>query len=92
LPGQKLAQSVHCAFSFAQEHNDLTNQWMSISNYICVLEIEEDKLNQFIEKLLYQNIKFSIFKEPDMDNRITSIAIEPGIVSKKLCSNLKLAK
>ena len=47
LPGQKLAQSVHCAFSFAQEHNDLTSQWMSISNYICVLEIEEDKLNQF---------------------------------------------
>jgi hypothetical protein len=38
-----------------------------------------------------QGIRFSVFKEPDIDNQITAIALEPGSKSKKICSNLSLA-
>lgn len=52
---------------------------------------DESDLNKLIEKALLNNIKFSVFREPDIDNQITAITLEPSLISKKLCSNLKLA-
>lgn len=37
-----------------------------------------------------QNINFSIFREPDIDNQITAIAFEPSDATQKLCKNLPL--
>jgi hypothetical protein len=91
-PGMQLAQSCHACFAFAQEHFDATKQWMDVSNYICVLGIEnEDGLKQLIMAAQEQGIKHSIFREDDIDNEITAIALEAGEKSKKLCSRLKLA-
>lgn len=87
-----LAQSCHVAFAFSKEHTSLANQWQEISNYIGILTARsEDEFSQILEKATSQNIKFSAFKEPDLDNQITAIALEPGIQSKKLCSQLPLA-
>jgi hypothetical protein len=36
-------------------------------------------------------LRFSIFREPDFDNQVTAIAIEPGENGKKFCSSLPLA-
>ncbi len=65
---------------------------MDISNYIAILNIEnEEKLIKLIGWAQIKNIKFSIFRESDLDNQITAVTLEPGELSKKLCSNLKLA-
>jgi hypothetical protein len=32
-----------------------------------------------------------VFREPDINNEITAIAVEPSEKSRKLCSNLPLA-
>jgi peptidyl-tRNA hydrolase len=91
-PGAKLAQSCHAAFAFAIEHPQLTGEWFRDSNYICILEIDnEEKLLDLMERAKQQDISASIFREPDMDGQITAIALCPGIASKKLCSNLPLA-
>lgn len=91
-PGVKLAQSVHAAFAFSQAHPEITGLWMKESNYICILEIEgEEKLFNLINDALRDGIASTMFREPDLDNSLTAIAIEPGPKSKKLCSNLKLA-
>lgn len=91
-PGSQLAQSCHCCFQFAQEHPQLSNEWMRNSNYICILEIDNEaglvKLAQEAEE---NNILISRFVEPDYDNSLTAIALAPGWQSKKLCSNLRLA-
>lgn len=51
----------------------------------------EEELYKLLEKASSKQIKFSSFREPDINNELTSIVLEPGEKSKKLCSNLKLA-
>jgi peptidyl-tRNA hydrolase len=91
-PGMQLAQSCHACFAFAREHSSETIQWMDVSNFICILNIEnEAALQELIMAAQEQGIKHSIFREDDLDNQITVIALEAGEKSKKLCSKLKLA-
>ena len=91
-PGAKLAQSVHAAFRFADEWRHTTNDWMDNSEYICILEANnEAELNALLESAKQANIPNSHFIEPDFDNSLTAIALAPGPQSKRLCSNLSLA-
>lgn len=65
---------------------------MTNSNYICILEAaNEAELHLFIDRAIKKNILYSIFREPDLNDAITAIALAPGNNSKKICSRLKLA-
>jgi hypothetical protein len=91
-PGAMLAQSCHVAFTFGKQFPDISNIWQNESNYLVILSVKNEyELNKLIEKAILKNIKFSIFREPDINNQVTAIALEPGIHTKKLCSRLKLA-
>lgn len=88
----QLSQSCHAALHFMLEYRAITEDWMTNSDYIVILNIEnEQELYQLVERAKEHDIKVSIFREPDVDDQITAIALEPGIKSKKLCSNLPLA-
>lgn len=90
--GYQGVQSIHSAIQFVFEHPEYAQEWYKQSNYIGFLSVkDESDLNKLIEKALLNNIKFSVFREPDIDNQITAITLEPSLISKKLCSNLKLA-
>lgn len=85
-------QAIHAAIQFQHDHPDFAANWYSKSNYIGFLSVSNlDELIELINKIKCVDIKFSIFREPDIDNQITAIAIAPGNLSKKICSNLKLA-
>lgn len=74
------------------EHPDINKEWFDKSNYLGFLSVaNEIELNKIIDKATYHGIKCSIFREPDIGNEITAIALAPGIKTRKLCSNLKLA-
>lgn len=64
---------------------------METSNYICILETSADRLMELISKANENDIRYSIFREPDYDNAITAVALEPDEKSKKICSNFRLA-
>jgi len=51
----------------------------------------ETELQQLAEEAALHDIQVSIFREPDIDNQVTAIALAPHPKSKKLCSNLRLA-
>lgn len=90
--GAQAAQSCHCAFSFMEEHLDIARNWMYNSNYIAILACKnEQALLSLIDKAEKKGINFSVFFEPDFDNEITAVALEPGKMSKKLCSSFRLA-
>ena len=66
------------------EHPEIHKEWFEQSNYLGLLSVaNEYELTQLIEKALLHGIKCSVFKEPDIDNQITAIALAPGPKTKK---------
>ena len=82
---------MHALREFVKDHPDIDKEWFEKSNYLGFLSVkDEHQLVKLAEQALAKGIKFSIFREPDIDNQITAIAIEPGAKSKKLCAKLQL--
>lgn len=91
-PGYQGVQSQHAAIQFVMEHPEIGKVWFGKSNYLGWLSVaDEQELCQLIEKAHQLGITVSVFREPDVDDRITAIALEPGARSRKLCSTLTLA-
>jgi peptidyl-tRNA hydrolase len=91
-PGYQGVQSIHAAVQFAFEHPDINKEWFENSNYLGFLSVQNEReLNSLIEEAGKKNIKHSIFREPDVDNQITAIALAPGSDTRRLCSRLPLA-
>jgi hypothetical protein len=75
-------------FQFPEE----SKAWHINSNSIVCLSVkDEQSLLKLSEKLSFEGIKHVLFREPDIQNQITSIAIEPCDRAKKICSNMPLA-
>ena len=92
LPYQAV-QSGHAGIQFQYEHPELAKNWYSNSNYLVFLSAEnEDELKKFINKANSNNIKISIFREPDINNEITAIAVEPCEWSRKHTSGFPLMR
>jgi len=90
--GQQAVQAMHALRQFVHDHSEVDRCWFEQSNYIGLLSVNnENDLYRLIETAEQRNIRFSIFKEPDIGNQITAIALEPCKESKKMCSQLKLA-
>lgn len=74
------------------QHYEETKTWNEISNSLVFVTVaDENELSNLIEKAKSKEIKFSLFREPDIDNALTAITLEPCEKTRKLCSNLKLA-
>ncbi len=90
--GDQASQISHSVIEFCFKYPEVTKDWFINSNYICLLQVKnEEELIKLINKAEEKEIKYSIFRESDLDNSITSICLEPGIKTKKLVSSLKLA-
>lgn len=91
-PGYQAVQSCHALRQFTEEHPEIDKAWFDKSNYLALLSVdnEQDLLN-LIEQAENLNIKFSIFREPDIDNAITAITLAPCDASRRICSKIKLA-
>lgn len=90
--GYQAVQSIHAMRQFTAEHPDIDKEWFTNSNYLGLLAAkDESELLEIIRKAALDDIRYSIFREPDVDNAITAIALEPGEKSKRLCSRLPLA-
>lgn len=88
--GSQSVQSTHAAIQFIFEHPEISEFWFK-DPYLAQLSVEnEDALKHLIHKLQKANIKYSIFREPDLGNEITAIAIEPSDKTRKLISHLPL--
>jgi peptidyl-tRNA hydrolase len=88
--GLRCAQICHAALKFAHEWRTIETAWYHGSNNIVILEVEDQaELLVMIERLRNGGISLSVFEEPDLNNEITAIAVEPK--AKRLLRRVRLA-
>lgn len=69
----------------------ITRDWFTRSNYlICVRALDEFALADLAAAAGAEGIAMTIVREPDLQNEITAVALEPGDVARRLCANLPL--
>lgn len=74
------------------KYPELTKYWNQESNFIAILAAKnEDELIKLIQRAENKDIKFAYFRESDLDDQITAVAIEPGVKGKKITSCFALA-
>lgn len=88
--GQKAVQSAHAAVNFVFEHPNRAGPWFRESNYLVLLEADNEVVERIIDKCNKVGLDYIVFREPDLGNIITAIAIEPSSTTQKLVRNLKL--
>lgn len=89
-PGLMLAQSGHALRLFVDQHPVVDKEWYETSNNLVVLGVpNETELAKLADDLDSYGVKVSSFREPDLDNEMTAIAVEPS--GYKHLSNLPLA-
>jgi hypothetical protein len=69
-----------------------SRDWHTNSNYLAVLQVDDEDHLLEISKLLYEEgVRHVQFREPDIGYTLTALAIEPGDHTRRICSKLPLA-
>ena len=90
LPGPRAVQAIHAAQEFVHQHPEVDLEWYEVSNHLAFLEVpDEAALHRLVERARLKGLAVAVFREPDLDNRVTAIALEPA--AKNLCRGLPLA-
>jgi len=85
-------QSAHAIADFGINYPKEFQYWHSSSNYLACLSVKDEiSLQMLASKLSKENIKHITFREPDLGNQITAIAIEPSDMTRRICSSFPLA-
>ena len=86
------AQAVHAAFAFSHQHRDLVDPWLVQSNFLVIVQVpNEDALHDLISEAHRRGIVHVGVREPDINDEVTAVALEPGVAAQKLCAQLPLA-
>ena len=90
-PGLAAAQAVHAAFQFASQHPSITGTWLRDSQYVVIISVpDEVGLIGLASRALAAGIQVSTWAEPDMGGQKTAVALEPGLIARRLCANYSL--
>ncbi len=89
--GYRAVQSTHAAINFIFEHYGRASPWFLESNTLVQLEVKNEKqLQLLIDKCQQLQICYTVFREPDIGNQITAVALEPSDKTQKLVRNIPL--
>jgi hypothetical protein len=90
-PSYQAVQAAHAGIQFQYDHPEIAREWHEKSKYLVHLSARDiNHLEDLIFKANRKDIKYSIFREPDIGNEITAVAFEPSEASRKLLSSLPL--
>jgi len=88
--GQQAIQAAHAFREFVDQYPEIDREWHKTSNYLILKAVpDEVALRKLVQKAEDRDIKCSVFHEPDRQNEMTAIAIEPN--GRKLLQRLPLA-
>lgn len=91
-PGLQIAQAIHAKDEFTREHPHAEQEWARTSNTISVLQVAgEQALRGVIDAASTLDVPHSFFEEPDLDGRVTAVALAPTMMSARIVRGLKPA-
>ncbi len=91
-PGLQIAQSIHAARQFAADHQAVEQEWFRKSNTVAVLSVpDETALRKLKTKAEMKGVQYSEFREPDLSDSMTAMALAPTDAARRLCRALPLA-
>lgn len=89
-PGARAAQLCHALREFVAVYPDHDRRWFETSNTLVLLEAENaSELLVLRDRANDRDIPVVVFREPDLDNAITALAIGPS--GRRLVRDLPLA-
>ena len=89
-PGLQVAQSCHALRLFVDEHPEVDQAWYRSSNNLVVLQSSsKEELAKLAYELTKAGVEVSLFREPDLGDELTAVAVSP--TGAKYLSNLPLA-
>lgn len=83
-------QSTHAALEFVLNFPDIAKDWNESKYLVQVTVPSKDDLERFRDTLDFHNLKYYAFYEPDLNNELTALCIEPDPLTLKLIKKLKL--
>jgi peptidyl-tRNA hydrolase len=91
-PGLQAAQACHAVTDLILTYPEEAQKWREDSNFLIVLSVEnEQELCELAIELARTNMHWCKFREPDMNNELTALAVLPDKYSEKFFRNLPLA-
>lgn len=91
-PGPRIAQAAHGMASFARAHPESLKAWADGHNTIaCVTVPDAAAYEGLLLRLDIDRVPYAIFREPDLGNAITAVAIAPHPRATAHCAHLPLA-
>lgn len=91
-PGYQAVQSIHAAQQFAVLFPSINREWQERSNFLGLLSVaNEVELTKLATKAEKCGLAVAVWCEPDIDWKITAIAIEAGNRARKLLKKYPLA-
>lgn len=89
--GAQAVQSSHALISFIFDFPNKASPWFKESNYLIQKSVEDElELKYLAEQCRNMGLEVSEFREPDIGNELTAIAIEPSSTTNKLVRKLPL--
>lgn len=90
--GQQAVQAAHALREFGEKHPEIDRLWYGKSNYLALLVApDEEALNALVVKARRRGIRLAEFREPDLHEALTAVAMEPSVAARRLCRKLPLA-
>lgn len=90
--GTQLVQTCHSIAEFANQYPNQFNDWISTSNYLISLSVDnEENLQNLLNNLKCNGAHVVAFSEPDINNQLTSICYYCTPEMRKLTEKLDLA-
>lgn len=90
-PGIQISQSIHAKDEFTRRYPELEATWARDSNTIIILSGSNNDLYSVIGKALTKGVCYATFKEPQLNNEVTAVALEPSYSTVEVVRGLPLA-
>jgi peptidyl-tRNA hydrolase len=96
--GSQAAQLVHGMASFASDYPITFEDWRRTSNVVVCLAVQNEnelyelwKKAEEISEATENGLCITMFTEPDLNNQLTCLVLDPCGVFVELCQNIRLA-